>query len=127
VSLADDRFAKCRGDANPEDIVKLESSARKAKIGLATWQRRQDLSTHWLRHTFAKEVINGNDNEHKGPIAAQQLLGTPLFQLLPFRASRMPLTNCEPYGISTHSASDLKLYFPHRKSHWACSALPRAL
>ncbi len=75
VALAETRLAECRSDANPEDIVQLESAARKAKISLASWQRRLDISTHWLRHTFAREVINESDNEDKGLVAAQQLLG----------------------------------------------------
>lgn len=63
------------------ELLQLEAvgkagKRRWAQIGceLAVWVRRSQMSTHWLRHTFALEVLRTSGSD-QGLKVAQQLLG----------------------------------------------------
>ena len=63
------------------EIVQLEEAGKSGKVlwsqlkrELATWERRAGMSTHWLRHTFALEVLRTSGSD-QGLKVAQQLLG----------------------------------------------------
>lgn len=63
------------------EILRLEAEGKTGKMRwsqlhreLATWERRASMSTHWLRHTFALEVLRTSGSD-QGLKVAQQLLG----------------------------------------------------
>jgi site-specific recombinase XerD len=63
------------------EILRLESERKtgkprwsQLKRDQATWERRAAMSTHWLRHTFALEVLRTSGSD-KGLKVTQQLLG----------------------------------------------------
>lgn len=63
------------------EILRLESDRKtgkprwsQLKRELAMWERRAGMSTHWLRHTFALEVLRTSGSD-QGLKVAQQLLG----------------------------------------------------
>lgn len=63
------------------EILMLESERKTStprwselKRDLSTWERRAAMSTHWLRHTFALEVLRASGTD-KGLKVTQQLLG----------------------------------------------------
>lgn len=63
------------------EILRLEAEGKTGKTQwsqlnreLTTWERRAAMSTHWLRHTFALEVLRTSGSD-QGLKVAQQLLG----------------------------------------------------
>lgn len=63
------------------EILQLESDGKTGKSKwsqlkreLSVWERRAGMSTHWLRHTFALEVLRTSASD-QGLKVAQQLLG----------------------------------------------------
>lgn len=70
-----DRLQKKAGSmAQAERYAALTLEAKRLDQERAMWQRRARISTHWLRHTFAKEVLRTNPSD-TGLKLAQQLLG----------------------------------------------------
>ena len=70
-----DRLQKKAGSmAQAERYAALALEAKRLDHERAMWQRRARISTHWLRHTFAKEVLRTNPSD-TGLKLAQQLLG----------------------------------------------------
>ena len=57
-----------------EEFAKLASEIRALDTEAKVWQRRSKFTTHWLRHTFAKEVLRVNPND-AGLKMAQEMLG----------------------------------------------------
>ena len=53
--------------SDPVEVAKAEQAAMK-------WRRRAKMSTHWLRHTFAHQVLRSNADDG-GLKLAQELLG----------------------------------------------------
>lgn len=53
--------------SDPEEVAKAEQAVMK-------WRRRAKMSTHWLRHTFAHQVLRSNADDG-GLKLAQELLG----------------------------------------------------
>ena len=60
--------------ARAEEYAALSLELRRLEHDEAMWRRRLQISTHWLRHTFAKEVLRVNPSD-TGLKLAQQLLG----------------------------------------------------
>lgn len=70
-----DRMQKNAGSmAQAERYAALALEAKRLDQERAMWKRRARISTHWLRHTFAKEVLRTNPSD-TGLKIAQQLLG----------------------------------------------------
>ncbi|WP_070401289.1 phage integrase family protein [Hydrogenophaga sp. PML113] len=68
------RLKKAGAAAQAERYAALALEAKRLDHDRAMWQRRARISTHWLRHTFAKEVLRTNPSD-SGLKLAQQLLG----------------------------------------------------
>jgi len=63
-----------RGGIEIVTLQALKAEEAATKRELQTWQRRSAISTHWLRHTFAKAVLAANPDD-SGLKLTQQLLG----------------------------------------------------
>lgn len=57
-----------------DQLQAIEAKEVKLKQELSTWSRRSLISTHWLRHTFAKALLAANPDD-SGLKLTQQLLG----------------------------------------------------
>jgi len=56
------------------ELEDLARQLREVERAEATWRRRASISTHWLRHTFAREALKTNPSD-TGLKVTQQLLG----------------------------------------------------
>ena len=65
-------LATKRGDA--QEVARLQIETRRLDGDAKVAQRRMSFSTHWMRHTFAKEVLRQN-SDGAGLKHAQQALG----------------------------------------------------
>lgn len=66
--------SKLSRDPDPGTRERTLKKIEQHRHEVETWQRRGRMSTHWLRHTFAIEVLRANPND-LGMKLAQQLLG----------------------------------------------------
>lgn len=62
------------GVRTEERLAAAGLAVRQAQEELAAWERREQISTHWLRHTFATRLLRANRGDD-GLKLAQQLLG----------------------------------------------------
>ena len=60
--------------ANVQKVARLQIKVRRLDADAKVAQRRLTLSTHWMRHAFAKEVVRRNPNG-AGLNYAQEALG----------------------------------------------------
>lgn len=66
--------AQLSRDSDPGARERTLKRVEQHRHEVETWRRRASMSTHWLRHTFAIEVLRANPND-LGMKLAQQLLG----------------------------------------------------
>lgn len=57
-----------------KEMMALDLSEKALQRELSVWDRRTKISTHWLRHTFAKAILAANPDD-SGLKLTQQLLG----------------------------------------------------
>lgn len=67
-------WLQCKQKNNVALLPAAQFSVEHLTYQVAMWERRTTISTHWLRHTFAHEVLRLNDGD-SGLKLAQQLLG----------------------------------------------------
>jgi len=68
------RMLSAKREIQAVDLLALRDEEATLKRELQTWERRSGISTHWLRHTFAKAVLSANPDD-SGLKMTQQLLG----------------------------------------------------
>jgi len=73
-SILAERQARAGKASLGEELAKLANEIRALDAEVKVWQRRSEFTTHWLRHTFAKEVLRVNPND-AGLKMAQEMLG----------------------------------------------------
>lgn len=94
---------KMRSPVTEQKIAELVQERARIQRELAVWVRRKDMTTHWMRHTFAMSVLRDNPND-AGLKMAQQLLGhasiatTQIYLKSDDTAKIRAIRNLKPFG-----------------------------
>jgi len=94
---------KMRSPVTEQKIAELVQERARIQRELAVWVRRKDMTTHWMRHTFAMSVLRDNPND-AGLTMAQQLLGhasiatTQIYLKSDDTAKIRAIRNLKPFG-----------------------------
>jgi site-specific recombinase XerD len=89
--------------ASDELISQLRGDLTRLRREQAVWMRRSQMTTHWMRHTFAMSVLRDNPND-QGLKMAQQLLGhasiatTQIYLKSDDTAKIRAIRNLKPFG-----------------------------